>query len=127
VTSGAVQLEAVGRPASLVSAGASCRIAPDDGPGVPWFLDAPKELHDLDPTDEAAVESAIRAARPDDVLTLWHVLPRVPRELRGRVFDRMVALEPAPDAIHRDAILDLDETQLAAWRDALDPWSGAWK
>jgi hypothetical protein len=82
VTAGQVQLENGAGLVSLVPRGAACRMRPGHGPGVPYYRDAPAALRDVDPSDAAAVAAAVAAARPDDALTLRHLLPRVDPSLR---------------------------------------------
>lgn len=94
VTAGHVQLEGGGDLVSTVPRGARCRMHPGRGPGVPWYDDAPAPLRDVDPADAAAVRAALEAARPRDVLTLEHLLPRAPSSLRETITARLAELCP---------------------------------
>lgn len=100
---------------SLVPAGASCRIRPLAGPGIPYFDDAPPSLQ-----QEGSSLSAILAdARVRDTLTLWHLLSRVEPQDRARVYDRIAALTPVPAGISRQQALQLDPETLKRWKDEL--------
>lgn len=79
VTSGAVSLEGHGR-ASVVPAGATATSRSGLGPGIPRWIDAPPDLAGaLDAFDrgDGAVPTILRLARPQDGLSLWHLLQRV--------------------------------------------------
>jgi len=128
VTSGWVALEAAGRE-SVVPAGAACLTKPGAGPGTPFFVDAPDELLsalsrlDFEAGGAEALEAALRAARPRDTLTLWHLLARVNGPARERVYERLAAISPPPAGVTREKVLGLDRDALAAWKDDLE---GAW-
>ena len=113
---------------SLVPAGASCRTRPKAGPGIPYFDDAPEPLKKavdafvFDNGGSAALAVVLSEARVRDTLTLWHLLSRVDSADRGRVFDRIAALSPAPSGVSRGQILKLDPPALKLWREDL-----AWK
>ena len=51
-----------------------------------------------------------------DMVTLWHLLSRVQKGDRERVYDALAAYVPPPAEVTRDGILSLDKTMLAAWR-----------
>ena len=96
VSAGWVAFESHGRTA-LIPAGAVCAMRPGSGPGTPHYADAPSDLQaaldqiDFAPsTPEAqaqAVDRILQLTRPQDALTLWHLLPRVNDREQGRVFD----------------------------------------
>jgi hypothetical protein len=127
MTSGWAALEWKGRE-SLVPAGAICRTRPGDGPGTPYFEDAPPALRravdDFDSGAGAseALDVILREARVRDTLTLWHLLSRVGAADRVRVYDRIAQFEPPPARVSRDQILALDADALRTWREEL-----AWK
>lgn len=100
---------------SLVPAGASVRTLPGEGPGLPYFDDAPESLKQ----EGASIDEILAAARVRDTLTLWHLLQRVQPADRARVFDRMVALTPLPDGVSRDKALALDPATLQHWKEEL--------
>jgi hypothetical protein len=127
VTLGWVSLERNDRE-SLVPAGASCRTHAKMGPGTPFFDDAADSLKkalieiDFEKRGSTALETVLSAARVRDTLTLWHLLSRVDRADRLRVYTRMVMLVPLPDGISPAKALQLDPETLKHWREEL-----AWK
>ena len=111
---------------SLVPAGASCRLRPGAGGGIPYFDDSPAalvegvEAFDSGAGAEEAVSAILQAAtRARDTLTLWHLLSRVAPEQRVRVYERMAALSPPPNDLSREALLALDPDSLTRWREEL--------
>ena len=106
----------------VVPAGAVCRAFPDRGLGLPVRADAPARLREAvsaierSASDDAALRSCLDVAGDRDTLTLWHLLPVVPPQKRGSVFDRMNELSPAPSGITREACVALDAASLDAWR-----------
>jgi ferric-dicitrate binding protein FerR (iron transport regulator) len=126
VTFGWVAFDANGRE-SFVPAGASCRTAPDAGPGTPRYDDAPVALQealqrfDFGPPDgrAAALREVLARARRRDAVTLWHLLSRVAPADRAIVFDAMAARVPPPAGVTRDKILALDKAALDTWWNAL--------
>lgn len=135
VTSGWVGFEHDGRNA-FIPQGAMCATRPGVGPGTPRYEDAPsgyaEALNTLDfgepgdPGRAAALDLVLSRARRRDALTLWHLLRRGTLEERGRVFDRLNELAPAPEGITRDAILRGDRGELAFWWDTLGVETGTW-
>ena len=125
VTDGWTSLEWRGRE-SLVPAGASCPIRRGTGPGIPAFDDASPALRAalaaIDAGDESTLDDALSEARVRDTLSLWHVLTRAQAADRKRIFDRLQALVPMPDAVTRDQVLRLDPNALRKWREEM-----AWK
>jgi anti-sigma factor RsiW len=127
VTEGWTALESPGRE-SLVPAGAFCRIRPGEGPGTPYFTDAPArmrqavEAFDAGNEDAPTVQGLLAAARTRDTLTLWHLVSRVNPDLRPLVVDRIDELVPPPGGVVRERILSLDPDTLRLWREEL-----AWK
>jgi len=121
VTLGWVSLERGGRE-SFVPAGASCRMRPKLGPGIPFFDDAPQPfqqaLADLD-IDRKALDRVLRDASVRDTLSLWNLLSRVDATDRTRVYDRMVQLAPLPNDISAEKVLQLDPEALQHWREEL--------
>jgi hypothetical protein len=57
-------------------------------------------------------------------VTLWHLLQRVPAELRPRVYQRLADLSPPPGGVTTEGILALDRPMLTRWLRTLSPmWS----
>ena len=121
---------------SFVPAGASAQTRPGVGPGTPYFDDADVRLREalprvdfdpvISPDRAAALETVLAAARPRDAITLWHLLPRVRPEERGRVFDRLAQLVPPGNAVTREGILRGDRRMLETWWDQLDLEPVSW-
>jgi len=76
------------------------------GPGVPYVEDAPEALRRALAAFD--VRGALAAARPDDAISLWHLLQRVDAPLRGAVYDRLAALVPPPPGVTREAVVARD-------------------
>ena len=121
VTRGWVSFQANGLE-SLVPAGASCRTRPHAAPGVPSFDDATENLKQALASFQTNLDTILAEARVRDTLTLWHLLSRVGRPDRERIYDRIAALAPVPEGVSRQKVLDLDPVTLTLWKDEL-----AWK
>jgi hypothetical protein len=110
---------------SLVPAGASCQTRPHDGPGIPYFDDAPEALkHAVEilgdqKAGNGALDTILSASRVRDTLTLWHLLSRVEGDDRARVFDRIASLTPLPSGVARAQALQLDPSALKRWLEEL--------
>ncbi len=104
---------------SLVPAGASCRIRPLVGPGIPYFEDAPQSLQQALESPNDSLSVILADARVRDTLTLWHLLSRVAPPERARVYDRIAALTPVPAGVSRQQALQLDPETLNRWKDEL--------
>jgi hypothetical protein len=111
---------------SFIPAGAVCATKKQAGPGTPYFEDASEafrnSLAKLDAgasgTGEqraAALDVILSQSRQRDALTLWHLLTRVPESDRGRVYDRLAQLVPAPAGVTREGILRRDPQMLDLW------------
>jgi hypothetical protein len=122
VTEGWTSLEWRGREA-LVPAGASARIHPGEGPGMPAFDDASPALNAavaaVDSGDDTQVATLLSESRVRDTLTLWHLLSRVKPPERARVYDRIAELVRLPEFIMRDRVLQLDAAALTRLREEL--------
>jgi len=110
---------------SLVPAGASCRIQPGIGPGIPYFDDAPEALKQaldnfgLEKSGGGAFDMILAQSRRRDTLTLWHLFARVDLGDRERVYDRIAALTPIPNRVSRELALKLDPETLQRWKEEL--------
>jgi hypothetical protein len=124
VTKGWVSFEWKGLE-SLVPAGASCRTRPRDGPGIPYFDDAPENLKNavdrfgFEKASKSGLDIILAESRVRDTLTLWHLLQRVEPRDRERVYNRIAALTPVPAGISRELALKLDPETLRRWKDDL--------
>jgi hypothetical protein len=128
VTSGWVALELKDRE-SMVPAGAACETRPGIGPGTPYFEDSAPEFRkslkivdfDGDPaTKKIAFEKMLSHSRNRDTLTLWHLLPRVDTEERGKVYNKMATFTPPPQGVTREGILQLNGEMMESWRVELE-------
>ena len=119
---------------SFVPEGASCRTRPRLGPGTPHFDDASDafkaSLEILDFGEDGgrpvALGTVLSEARPEDTLSLWHLLSRGGEPERARVYDRMAELIPPPQGVSREAVLAGDRKSLDLWWDALGLEDVSW-
>ncbi len=130
VTSGFVALERDGRE-SIVPAGAICFTKRGKGLGTPFSDDASTEfqnaLFNFDFTNggSQSVQTIIKESNVYDALTLWHLLSRVPKTERVKVFDRLVSFVKLPKGATREGILRLDEKMLDRWwKEVENLWFG---
>lgn len=122
VTAGEVEFQ-TGSRSARVPLGALMQIQPAMGPGVPYVEEAPapfvRALLAFDferrGTRARAVRTVLALARPQDAISLWHVLQRVDPPLRGVVYDRLAALVPPPPGIKRQAAIALDSRALEGY------------
>lgn len=138
VTAGWVDLRQ-GDTFTLVPAGLVAEVAVGGRPGTPYppslADDAKAALRRLDAGAGTAADLELVVAAlhgPSDFvtlrrqsgITLWHLLPRVSPELRGRVYQRLAQLSPPPDGVTREGILAPERPMLERWRRDLSPmWS----
>lgn len=124
VTTGQVAMEVGGR-SSLVPKGFTCESRHSGGLGTPIKEDAPVQLQlavhqfDFESGGDPAAERARRAARPPDVITLWHLLPRTGPEERGMLYATMARFSRPPNSVNRSGLLQGDAKMLNNWRDSI--------
>ena len=124
VISGWVEFAWRGRR-SIVPLGFLAETRPGIGPGVPVALDAPLPLvealvsFDFQLGGARAARAALAAARPEDAVSVWHLLSRVDRGLRPEAYGRLAALVPPPAGVTRDAVLRLDSAALESYWNAI--------
>jgi hypothetical protein len=120
VTGGEVEFQ-TGQRSARVPLGAFTQIRPTVGPGIPYVEDAPAPLiralvaFDFVKGGARATRNALAVARPQDALSLWHLLQRVDPALRGLVYDRLAALVPPPKGVTRPAAIALDARALEGY------------
>jgi len=120
VTGGEVEFQ-TGQRSARVPLGALTETRATVGPGVPYVEDAPQPLiralsaFDFANGGARATRTALAVARPQDALSLWHLLQRVDPALRGLVYDRLAALVPPPPGVTRAAALALDTRALEGY------------
>jgi hypothetical protein len=115
---------------SFIPAGAECLTRKRQGPGIPFYEDAPQPLQralaSFEQGDSAALGAILLKARPRDALTLWHLLTRVSRPDLGAVFDRFAELVPLPPDVTRAAVLRGDAHMIDLCWDALNLENTSW-
>lgn len=121
VTAGFVALERGGRE-SIVPAGAICFTRRGRGLGTPFSADASMEFQraiqrfDFENGGSLALRTIIKEAGLYDSITLWHLLRRVPRNEREKVFDALANYVKPPPAVTREGVLQrLDKKMLDSW------------
>ncbi|MDQ3179511.1 MAG: FecR family protein, partial [Acidobacteriota bacterium] len=120
VTSGFVALERGGRE-SIVPAGAMCFTKKGKGLGTPFSVDASAgfkravQRFDFENGGRESLQTIIKQSNIYDALTLWHLLARVPKTEREKIFDALISFVKLPNGATREGILRLDEKMLDAW------------
>jgi len=107
---------------SFIPAGAACGTRRHEGPGIPYFEDAPEALkRGIAEFDDGrgGLSTILEAARDRDGLTLWHLLTRVAPADRTRVYDRFAQLVEVPSDVTREGVLKLDSKMIDRCWDAL--------
>lgn len=123
---GEVSLEGKGRSA-WVPAGAVCDTRRSTGPGTPFAEDAPPALvsalarFDFEGGGRPAASAALAAARPRDVLSVWHLFRRGDAETRAEARALMVKWRVVS---RRAADADIDRMAPAKviWPDPISDW-----
>ena len=121
VTSGFVALERDGRE-SIVPAGAMCMTRKGKGLGTPFSADTSKEFRaalesfDFGGGGSRAVQSMLERREFYDMITLWHLLPRVSKADREKVYDALAAYVEPPADVTREGIMKLNKKMLESWR-----------
>ncbi len=115
---------------SFIPAGAQCATRKASGPGIPFYEDAPQTLRTslarFERGDSSALGSILAAARPQDGLTLWHLLTRTHPSDRGAVFARFAELVPLPPEVTVANVERLDPHTLDLCWDALKLENTEW-
>ena len=122
VTRGEVEF-ASGSRTARVPLGAIVQTRPGIGPGIPYVDDAPAPLvralgafdFQKGGADARAARNVLALARPQDAISLWHLLQRVDASLRATVYDRLAALVPPPPGVTRAGASALDSRALEAY------------
>jgi hypothetical protein len=120
VTGGEVEFQ-TGQRMARVPLGALVQIRPASGPGTPYVEDAPAPLvralsaFDFERGRARAVRNILALSRPQDALSVWHLLQRVQPSLRGVVYDRLAALVPPPLGVTRRGAIALESRALEGY------------
>ncbi|MEO7189695.1 MAG: FecR domain-containing protein [Vicinamibacterales bacterium] len=135
VTSGWVGFEWRGHE-SFIPAGAVCPTRRGHGPGTPYYEDTSaafqEALSAIDfgaadgPLKTAALDRVLSDARQREVVTLWHLLSRVPAADRDRVFDRLAGFVPPPAGVTREGVRAGRREMLDGWWDELGLGTASW-
>jgi hypothetical protein len=130
VETGWVAFQFQGKEA-FIPAGAACRTSVRRGPGIPFFESGGKDFRDTlqryeSTGDHTLLTSLLASARPEDGLTLWHLLTRVPEPDRASVFDRYAILVKLPPTVSRARALAGDRETLDLCWNALNLDSAEW-
>lgn len=125
VTSGYVALERDGSK-SIVPAGAFCLTRRSKGLGTPFLEKSSMILQkallkfDFENGGDLSLETIIRQAKAGDTLTLWHLLSRVSKHNREKVFGKLLSFSNLPDGVTRYGILRLDKNMLEKWKNEME-------
>jgi hypothetical protein len=120
VTGGEVEFQ-TGSRSSRVPVGAMMEMRPVLGPGIPYVEDAPPPLiraliaFDFGRGSARAARTVLALARPQDALSLWHLLQRVDPALRGAVYDRLAEFIAPPPGVTRAAAIALESRALEGY------------
>jgi hypothetical protein len=123
-------LERGGRE-SIVPAGAFCLTKRGKGLGTPFSEDASTEFQnalarfDFANGGSESVQTIIKESNVYDAVTLWHLLSRVPKMEREKVFDALVSFVKLPNGTTREGVLRLDKKMLDDWWEEVENlWFG---
>lgn len=121
VSTGFVALEDRGRE-SIIRTGMMCLTRRGIGPGTPFAVDAPAGLRaalarfDFERSaGDSALREVLAQARPEDSITLWHLLDRTEGPGRAAVFDLLAQHAAPPAGVTRDGILRGDASMRKTW------------
>jgi FecR protein/Putative zinc-finger len=120
VTGGFVALERNGRE-SIVPAGAIALTRKGKDIGTPFAEDSSAKFQaalykfDFENGGNEALQTIIKEANLYDSLTLWHLLSRVSKNDRGKVFNALANLVEPPANVTVEGVLQLDKKMLDAW------------
>lgn len=121
---------------SFIPAGAECRTRPSQGPGTPYYDDAPAALTgalaQFDGTHSPiALRVVLSSARARDALTVWHLLMRTQGAERIDVFKRFREMVALPSSVTQESVLRGDPGAIDASWNALGlgntDWWREWK
>ncbi len=124
VTAGLVALELAGR-SSVIPAGAQCETRPGVGPGTPYYADATSKFKnaimefDFAGFSMETLQVLLDEARPQDALTLFHLLSRVQPQDRTKIYDRLALLAPPPDDVNCKGIVEGNGDMFRSWSKGL--------
>ena len=115
---------------SFIPAHAACVTRQRQGPGMPFYEDASatfrRSLTAFEEGDAGALGGILESARPEDGLTVWHLMTRVPSSDLGAVYDRFVQLVHVPVGVTREAVMRRDRAAIDKCWDALNLENTEW-
>ena len=76
--------------------------------------------------DAGALQAVLREAGGHDGLSLWHLLTRVGREDRGKVFDRLAEVVVLPAEVTRESVVRGDSRAIDLCWNALGLENTGW-
>lgn len=119
-----------GKREAFIPAGASCRIHHQSGPGLPVYANADEAFRNAvsawEQGEEANLAVALARARPEDALTLWHLIARTQGEQRKLVVDRFTALVEIPASLRVEDLLAAKPVAMDAAWDSLHLGTATW-
>lgn len=119
-----------GKLEAFIPAGASCRIRHQSGPGLPVYASADEAFRsavsDWEQGDIEKLGEALSNARPEDALTLWHLIARTEGEQRKRVVSRFTSLVEVPASLRVEDLLAAKPAAMDAAWDSLQLGSTTW-
>ncbi len=125
VTSGFVALERAGRE-SIVPAGAMCLTRKGKGLGTPFSAETTEtfrkalESFDFGNGGSRAVDDLLASKNFFDIISLWHLLSRVSKADRERIFDALAAYVTPPKYVTKEGIMVLNKKMLESWREDVE-------
>lgn len=125
VTRGVVALERDGRE-SIVPAGAVCITRRGRGLGTPYSADTSDifrkalEKFDFSNGGSRSVDEMLANRGFYDMVTLWHLLSRVQKGDREKVYTALAAYVKPPLGVTLDGVMRLDKKMLKDWRDEVE-------
>lgn len=125
VKTGFVALERDGRE-SIVPAGAVCVTMRGRGLGTPYSADTSEifrkalERFDFSNGGSRAVDEIVANSDFYDMITLWHLLSRVKKGDREKVYNALAASVKPPPSVTLEGVMRLDKKMLADWRSEVE-------
>jgi hypothetical protein len=117
VTSGWVALENNGQE-SIIPAGAVCETHKSSGTGTPYFKSSnlkftnTLKIFDSGARDIEIINTLLKSADKNDLLSLWHIIPKVDEQSREEIFYVMKKFITIPESITKEKIIKTDRNTL---------------
>lgn len=78
------------------------------------------ERFDFSGGGSSSISEVLAEADLYDMVSLWHLLSRVPKTDRGAVFDELSKFVGPPAGVTREGIIALDKNMLEVWLEAVE-------